>query len=265
MGLVNLRFYRRGRFFWDERAIGLEKQVLMPIEDPIEMGHELPKLVLQLQRDPIYPPLFKLAFGDSKVSQERIAAALAQFVRSIVSFSSPYDIGLHQVKSPTENFPNFTDEENLGKQQFFGRALCAECHLPDHQDGETEQWVIFQMVEPGNNGIDRDGSDVDAGVATHSGRRQDRGKFKPSSLRNIDLTGPYMHDGRFVTVDQVIEHYNWSVNPHENLDPRLEDFAANGLALPEVPKVALAKFLSTLTDKKLLTDPKYSDPFVRDR
>ena len=184
-----------------------------------------------------------------------------------MSFDSRYDIGLRQVKSPTDPFPNFTDEENLGKTQFFGRALCADCHLPGHnaaagQQQSPRQWVIFQLQEPTNNGIDVDGPDSDAGVASHTGRSQDRGKFKASSLRNIDQTGPYMHDGRFVTVDGVIEHYNWSVRPHKNLDMRLSDFAANGLVLPEVPKVALAKFLSTLTDKKLLTDPKYSDPFV---
>ncbi len=125
MSLVNLRFYRRGRFFWDERATTLEQQVLMPIENPVEMGHRLPDLIEQLQSDPIYRPLFKNAFGDHRVSEERIAKALAQFVRSIVSFRSRYDIGLADVGSPLEDFPNFSDEENLGKRQFFGRARCA--------------------------------------------------------------------------------------------------------------------------------------------
>src|SRR6056297_2155646 len=129
MSLVNLRFYRRGRFFWDERAATLEQQVLMPIENPVEMGHRLPDAIEQLGHDPIYPPLFKNAFGDSRVTEERIAKALAQFVRSIVSFRSRYDLGLLTVDSPLEDFPNFSDEENLGKRQFFGRARCAECHL----------------------------------------------------------------------------------------------------------------------------------------
>ncbi len=262
MSLVNLRFYARDRFFWDERASSLETQVLMPIENPLEMGHTLDALVVQLANDPIYPPLFTNAFGDPTITKDRIAKALAQFVRSIVSFRSRYDIGLQHVQSPREDFPNFSDQENLGKRQFFGRARCAECHLPGHDNDGQKQWAIFQLSEPGNNGIDIDGPDVDAGVGSQSGRMQDRGKFKPSSLRNIAETGPYMHDGRFVTLDQVIEHYNWSVRPHENLDPRLADFAANGLALPEVPKVALAAFLATLTDHALLSDPKFSDPFV---
>lgn len=262
MSLVNLRFYARGRFFWDERAASLEQQVLMPIENPLEMGHELDALVEQLTVDPIYPSLFENAFGDRQVTAERISRALAQFVRSIVSFGSRYDEGLRQVSSPLDPFPNFSDQENLGKEQFFGRARCAECHLPDHDSKTNRQWLVFQLPEPGNNGVDMDIAKSDLGVASHSGRPQDRGKFKPSTLRNIALTGPYMHDGRFVTLDQVIEHYNWSVRPHENLDPRLADFSANGLALPEVPKVALAAFLQTLTDPNLANDPRFSDPFV---
>ena len=106
--------------------------------------------------------------------------------------------------------------------------------------------------------------DVDGGVGLVSGRSEDWGRFKATSLRNIELSAPYMHDGRFRTLDQVIEHYNWSVKPHRNLDPRLQDFAANGLALPEVEKVALAEFLKTLTDSTFINDPKFSDPFVHE-
>ena len=95
-----------------------------------------------------------------------------------------------------------------------------------------------------------------------TGNPEDWGRFKASSLRNIELTAPYMHDGRFHTLDQVIEHYNWSVKPHRNLDARLQDFADNGLALPEVEKVALTQFLRTLTDETLISDPRLSDPFA---
>lgn len=263
MSLVNLRFYRRGRFFWDERAESLEAQVLMPIEDPIEMGHDLEKLVVQLQQDPIYPPLFKSAFHDERVTKDRIAKALAQFVRSIVSFGSRYDIGRSQVSSVLEPFPNLTQQENLGKEQFFGRARCAECHLPDRNDLRvaSRQSAFFQLERPTVNGIDSNVENMDQGVGEATGREADVGKFKSSSLRNIEVTGPYMHDGRFHTLDQVIEHYNWSVRPHDNLDARLQDFAANGLAIPEVEKVALEAFLRTLTDHEFLRDPKYSDPF----
>lgn len=264
MSLVNLRYYRPGKFFWDHRADSLEAQVLMPIENPIEMGHRLDILVDQLQATAFYQPLFESAFGESAfgesvVTKDRIAKALAQFVRSIVSYRSRYDMGRAQVASVLEPFPNFTEQENFGKEQFFGRARCAQCHLPS--DGAGQQSAFFQLSKPAANGVDSDDAS-DLGLAEHTGRLGDRGKFKASTLRNIELTAPYMHDGRFKTLDSVIEHYNWSVRPHQNLDPILQDFVS-GLALPEVPKVALAAFLLTLTDHELIRDPRFSDPFVK--
>lgn len=271
MSLINLRYYPRGRFFWDERAESLETQVLMPIEDPLEMGHRLTDLVAQIQTDPLYDPLFRSAFGDREVTRQRISSALAQFIRSIVSVGSRYDVGRSQVESVLDPFPNFTHQENYGKEQFFGRARCADCHLPvgsstDESGGKNlgRQSAFFHLVGPTVNGIDSFSPDVDGGVGEQTGRIADIGRFKASSLRNVELTAPYMHDGRFLTLDQVIEHYNWSVRPHQNLDPRLAGFSANGLALPEIEKVALATFLLTLTDHELLVDPKYSDPFVRE-
>lgn len=263
MSLVNLRYYRPGKFFWDERADSLEAQVLMPIENPIEMGHELNALILQLQSDQIYPPLFHDAFGTSEVTKERLARALAQFIRSMVSVNSRFDQGRVEVTSVLDPFPNFSEQENYGKQQFFGRARCSECHLPDAEgkSGAARQSAFFQLEGPLVNGIDSDSGQVDGGVGALTLKESEWGRFKSTSLRNVVLTAPYMHDGRFRTLDQVIEHYNWSVRPHRNLDHRLKDFAANGLALPEVEKVALAAFLETLTDQTFLTDPKFSDPF----
>ncbi len=265
MSLINARFYPRGRFFWDERADSLEAQVLMPIENEIEMGHRLGPLTVQLQSDPLYPPLFQAAFGSEQVTPSRIAKALAQFVRSIVSYRSKYDVGRAQVESAREAFPNFSDQENYGKKQFFGRAKCASCHLadPGQVDDTQRQSAFFFVEQPVVNGIDSAAAGVDPGVAGPTGRDNDIGRFKAPSLRNVELTSPYMHDGRFVSLDQVVEHYNWSVRPHPNLDPRLQDFAANGLALPEVEKVALTVFLTTLTDPTIENDPKYADPFLR--
>ena len=265
MSLVNLRYYRPGKFFWDERAGSLEDQVLMPIENPIEMGHELTALVSQLQSDPIYPPLFRDAFGTSEVTKERLSLALAQFIRSMVSVNSRFDQGRAAVASVLDPFPNFSEQENYGKQQFFGRARCSECHLPETEgkSGAARQSAFFQLEGPLVNGIDSDSDQVDGGVGAFTLKESEWGRFKSTSLRNVVLTAPYMHDGRFRTLDQVIEHYNWSVKPHRNLDHRLEDFAANGLALPEVEKVALAAFLGTLTDQTFLTDPKFSDPFTQ--
>ena len=106
MSLVNLRFYKSGKFFWDERANSLEDQVLMPIEDPVEMGHSLAMLVKQLQKDAIYPPLFREAFGTPEVTEQRLARALAQFIRSMVSVRSRYDVGRSAVDSVHDPFPN---------------------------------------------------------------------------------------------------------------------------------------------------------------
>jgi len=295
MSLVNSRFYRRGKFFWDERAETLEQQVLMPIENPIEMGHSIEVLIGQLTHDPIYRPLFQAAFGDATVTADRIAKALAQFVRSIVSFNSRYDQGREQATSVNEPFVNFTDQENEGKRLFFGEARCATCHVDGGQaDEESDlfdldfsaqrQSAIFFMNRPVVNGIDTEpyqasgttvsvGNgqlvktpgiqyDADVGVARISTTQDDVGRFKSPSLRCVDVTGPYMHDGRFRTIEAVVEHYNWSIRPHMNLDPRLQKLDNSGIALPQAEVDALVAFLRTLTDESLLTDPKYSDPFV---
>lgn len=271
MSLINSRFYPRGRFFWDERAATLEEQVLMPIENDIEMGQSLDVLIPELQADRSYQPLFENAFGDAQVTSKRIAKSLAQFIRSIVSCRSKYDRGRAEVQNVVDEFPNFTEQENYGKQQFFGRARCAECHLPEAKSAADDdknlaprQSAFFFLKEPAVNGVDSVTVGKDGGVGKISDRPGDLGRFKVPSLRNIEVTGPYMHDGRFATLDLVIEHYNWSVGPHPNLDQRLQDFSANGLALPEREKVALAAFLLTLTDPELLRDAKFSDPFVRD-
>ena len=267
MSLLNLRYYRRGKMFWDERAASLEAQVLMPIENKVEMGHRLPELTRQLQADPLYPPLFAAAFGSPQVTSERMARSLAQFIRALVAFRSKYDVGRDQVATVHDAFPNFSKQENYGKELFLGRARCAECHLEPQPgvplDSAARQSAFFFIAKPTVNGVDSDVPKVDLGVAAATQRREDQGRFKVSSLRNILLTGPYMHDGRFITIEQVVEHYNWSVRPHPNLDPRLADFAANGLALPETEKVALIEFLGTLTDRQILSDPRFSDPFVR--
>lgn len=263
MSLVNSRYYASGKFFWDERAATLEQQVLMPIENEIEMGHSLPDLVRQLQQDPLYPPLFRHAFGTDTVTTDRIARALAQFLRSIVSYRSRFDQGLAQVNSIDDPFPNFTAAENLGKQQFLHRGGCAVCHLRTLPDGDA-QFAFFFVDKATVNGVDGEITGRDTGKGGVTKNRQHDGAFKSPSLRNVARTGPYMHDGRFATLDRVLEHYNWSVRPHPNLDDRLSDAAANGIAIPERQKVALATFLETLTDDALLTDPRFADPFVRD-
>jgi cytochrome c peroxidase len=263
MSLIDLRYYARGRFFWDERAGTLEKQVLMPIENEIEMGHKLPNLVRQLASDPIYPPLFKKAFGDSQVTEQRISRALAQFLRSIVSYRSKYDQGLQKVSSLLTDFPNFTRQENEGKRIFLGRANCASCHMPGGRRGGGEG-ALFFMARPRNNGIDRDLKAPDAGVGLINLSMAQIGQFKSPSLRNVELTAPYMHDGRLAKLEDVIEHYSRNVKPHPFLDGRLRGRGRSGarrLNLSGRQKEALVAFLKTLTDRELVSDPRYSNPF----
>ncbi|GAB5553649.1 MAG: cytochrome c peroxidase [Saprospiraceae bacterium] len=257
MGLANARYYANGRFFWDERATTLEDQTLMPIQDHIEMGMTLEDLVPKLQAQEYYGILFEDAFGNEEVSSDRISLALAQFVRSMVSYQSKYDQGLSMANGGNVNqLPNFSTLENLGLQIFTNpqRGGCISCHTGPLQTGIGAQ----------NNGLDL--RTVDEGLGAVTGNAMDDGKFKSPSLRNIGVTAPYMHDGRFATLLEVVEHYNSGVQAHPNLDPRLRGGRGNPqprrLNLSDQEKQALVTFLNTLTDETFLTDEKFSDPFI---
>jgi cytochrome c peroxidase len=248
MALVDLRNYPRGRFFWDERAKSLEEQVLIPLQSKSEMGQDLTKLVAILAKDEKYPELYRKAFGDPDVTPQRTARALAQFLRSLVSYQSRYDEGLVKATSVREDFDNFTAEENRGKSLFL--ANCATCHLPQGQEAH------FIMNRPLNNGLDADFKNADGGVGDITLNSSDIGLFKSPSLRNVELTAPYMHDGRLATLEAVLNHYSQDVRNHPNLDRR-----ARRPNLSTAEKAALVAFLKTLTDPKFIADPKFSDPF----
>jgi len=251
MGLSNARWYQRKSFFWDERAVTLEDQTLQPVQDPIEMGMTLAALTNRLASEPFYTNLFAKAFGSTAITTNRISAALAQFVRSIVSTASKYDVGV------TNNFTNFTASENLGRQIFFGlpgapRATCAACHGTDN---------FVPTTGLNNNGLEFPYTDLGVGGVT--GATNQNGMFKAPSLRNIELTAPYMHDGRLATLEQVVDFYDSGVVANPNLSPPL--LGRNGtplrLNLTSDQKAALVAFLKTLTDPALATDTKWSDPF----
>ncbi len=252
MGLANARYYQNGRFFWDERANTLEDQVLMPIQDHVEMGMTLTELVTKLSAESYYEPLFTAAFGNNEVTSNRISLALAQFVRSMVSYQSKYDAGLAQTNNPQANFPNFTQSENMGKNLFFSnRTRCSDCH-------DTNAFIGDQA-----RNIGLDAVFTDLGVAGATGNNNDTGEFKVASLRNIALTAPYMHDGRFATLGEVVDHYNNGVQNSQFLDNRLRQ--GNGvrrLNLSAQERQALIDFLNTLTDNNFITDEKFSDPFI---
>ncbi len=258
MTMINARYYTRGRFFWDERAATLEDQVLQPLQNAVEMGLTAAQISERVSEQPYYNQLFINAFGDNAVTNDRISKALAQFVRSIVSYQSKYDIGRAGVGNPGQPFSNFTAEENQGKQLFLapipnGGGGCAGCH-------GTEAFV---SARPENNGIDLT-STTDLGVGGVAPIRPNLiGTFKNSSIRNIELTAPYMHDGRFATLEQVIEHYNSGIQAHPNLSNVLKN--PNGtpvrLNFTATQKSALVAFLKTLTDNSLATEVRWSNPF----
>lgn len=253
MSLANSRFYANGNFFWDERANTLEDQVLMPIQDEVEMGMDLDSLVLKLEGLSYYSDLFRSAFGDEEINSNRISLALAQFIRSMISFESKYDVGRQQVTAANLPFPNFTAEENQGKALFLNPAIgCAACHGTD----------AFIAPGPRNNGLDATNS-LDAGLGGVSGNANQEGLFKVGSLKNVALTAPYMHDGRFSSLEEVIEHYNSGVedNPNLSIPLRLPNNGVRRLNLSDADKQALVAFLETLSDTAMVNDEKFSDPF----
>lgn len=258
MSLVNAIYYPNRRFFWDERAATLEQQVLQPIQDAVEMGLRLDTLVNRLNSKLHYPYLFTKAFGDQSITTDRISKALAQFVRSIVSYRTKFDTGFAAVPPGsnigTTAFSNYSASENRGKSLFFSPELaCASCHGTP----------TFTAPNAQNNGLDATFTDL--GVGGFNGNPADNGRFKTPSLKSIELTSPYMHDGRFATLEQVIEHYNSGVQANPNLAQQLRNpppgMGAKRLNLSQQQKEDLLAFLKTLTDRSISTDAKFSNPF----
>lgn len=259
MRLGNTNYFGRARMFWDKRAEDLETQSTQPIQDAIEMGFTetiggIDSLVSKLSARPYYPILFERAFGSELITEERIQNALAQFIRSMVSVNSKFDEGYAAVYSPgpqnsmlRSDFPNFTDQENEGKRLFLGDgpgqgrmggASCNTCH----------QAPTFSL---GNNSLS---NGLDAGETV---------AFKSPSLKNIALSSNFMHDGRFTTLREVIDHYADGIQVGPALDQRLTLPGNQPLRVDftEAEREALVAFLQTLTDPVLTEDEKFSDPF----
>jgi cytochrome c peroxidase len=258
MSTVNLRYFRDKKMFWDLRAADLETQVLIPIQDHIEMGFSsIGQLETKLRGLSYYPSLFKSAFGNTEINGGKISRALSQFLRSIVSFNSKYDQGL------ANNFASFTTEELNGKQLVI-RANCVECHS-DFTTIVAKTNPTFIIAD--NSGLNtgagsNNALDIvysDNGIGELSKQSKDMGTFKIPTLRNVALTAPYMHDGRFTTLEQVIEHYNTGAKNHPNRGIQIPDGGYKFLATAD--KAAIIAFLKTLTDQSLITDKKFSNPF----
>jgi len=263
MTLINSRWYGKERFFWDEKAATLEDQVLLPIQDHIEMGMELSDLIEKLKELDYYNVLFNKAFGTEEITTHRISKALSQFTRSIVSYNSKFNKavradGLDEVpETDMVSLSTLTELENEGLDIFYNYATCGYCHMgPAHVADSAK-----------NNGLDL--VYKDKGRETWSGNPADNALFKPPSLANIALTAPYMHDGRFETLMEVVEHYTSGIQANPNLNFRLTEEDNDGtmggtplvLELEQGQKEALVAFLETFTDEEISTAEKYSDPF----
>ncbi len=255
MRLGNVRYWQPGNMFWDRRAATLEAQATEPIRHPVEMGFTdaaggLGALTARLQALPYYQELFTLAYGDATVTVARLQTAMAQFQRAMVATASRWDAAYAQVYNPAAPdrglgtpLPGFSAQENRGRQLFIaappqGGLGCAACHQPP----------TFSLAANSRcNGLD-------AGETV---------LFKSPSLKNVALSGAFMHDGRFATLEQVVDHYDRGVQDGPALDDRLRtpQGQPRRLNLSAEDKAALVAFLRTLSDPALTTDARFSSPF----
>ena len=237
-------------FFWDGRAKSLEEQALEPVENPIEMNTTWEEVIPKLKADPRYVRLFEAAFGPSSITKENAAKAIAQFERMLVSADSKYD-------KWQRNEYSFSQEELEGYNLFHNEiGDCFHCH-GDFNTGM--QFGSFGNLQFSNNGLDSI-LEVNSGREAVTGDTNDRAKFKIPSLRNVELSFPYMHDGRFNTLFEVIEHYNMGGHISYTIDPNMKA-AGVGKNWSINQKQQLLDFLNTLTDESFLTDTALSDPF----
>lgn len=246
--------WHKNEFFWDGRAHLLRDQSLMPIQDELEMKETLPSVIAKLEAKDDYKDQFIRAFGDDEITAVRMSLALEQFMNSIVSYRSKYDEYLEGITTLSASEERgrklFFTEYNPGFPELSGPD-CAHCH----------GGLNFDNNQYMNNGLDVEANQEDLGRQNATENTDDRAKFKVTSLRNIAVTAPYMHDGRFATLEEVINHYNDGIQISPTLDPALEYTTQTGLMLSDVDKQDLIAFLKTLTDEELLTDERYSDPF----
>jgi len=220
--------------FWEGHRGNLSDHILSPISNHVEMGmNSVDQLVLRLTEVESYRRLFEEVYSDT-ISEDNIKTSLTSFVSSLISHNSKYDKGVEK------DFNNFNLSEQRGKEIFFGKALCGDCHKGNHL---TSTWRAVANI-----GLELEYDDQGAGS----------GSFKVPTLRNIEVTGPYMHDGRFETLEEVVEHYSSGVKDHPNLDWELN---AGGVNLTTEEKEDLVEFLKTFTDYAFLNDHRFSDPF----
>jgi cytochrome c peroxidase len=245
MALFNVAWNFIDTYFWDGRARGLEGQAFGPVVNPIEMHNTWPNAAASLQADEEYPALFEAAFGTSIIDSTLVTRAIAQFERTLISGNSKFDKYLRE-------------EINLSPAEFRGLELfmteagdCFHCH----GNPGNPLWTDNDFH---NNGLDL--MPADPGLAAVTGNPADHGKFKTPSLRNLVYTAPYMHDGRFATLDEVLDHYSTGVKVSPTTDPLMQFAFQGGVQLAPEEKADLKAFLLTLTDEEFITNPDFQAP-----
>lgn len=267
MSLLNIAYVSR-RLFWDGRSPSLEDQALRPVEDPIEMHNTWANVLDRLRKHAAYPAYFRKAFGITsrkEITKELAAKAMAQFERILISSGkSKFDLYLN-------GDPDALDEEELdGKLMFFDEG--GAVGLPDAQCFHCHGGITNTGAGFFNNGLDSVASlndFKDKGLGEVTGNVNDNGRFATPTLRNIALTAPYMHDGRFKTLEEVVEHYGKNGKGVSNEDPFIRQigFPVPGTnpikysGLTPYQKKVIVKFLHTLTDTDFINNPDINNPF----
>jgi cytochrome c peroxidase len=242
-------FFGSTVLFWDGRENNLNEMVLKPVVNHVEMGiDDLDELSAKLSTIPYYQELFTKAYGSPTVNEQKIADALATFLRNIESKSTKLDrsrMGEAELNAT----------EMYGQKLFFETYDCNACHQVQDPSGYIEAGTFA------NIGLEE--VYQDPGLEEVTKNPADAGKFKIPSLRNVVLTAPYMHDGRFQTLEDVLDFYSEEIQENENLDERLQDEhgAARRFSIPDEDKKAMIAFLNTLTDEQMISDPRFSNPF----
>lgn len=254
MSLINIGYEVKG-LFWDGRIQSLEEQALTPVEDAIELNSDWNVVVDRLRADSMYSVRFRKAFGiknKSQISKELAAKAIAQFERSLISYSSKYDLRFYQGQNVF-----LTEQELDGFAIFFDES---NSELPDGQCFHCHGGPNLTTSRFFNNGlteVDSYEDFPDIGLGAVTGDISDYGKFRAVSLRNIALTAPYMHDGSIATLEEVIDFYAEGLHLFDNVDPNLIE----GVELNDEEKASLLAFLHTLTDTSYLQNEAYLSPF----
>ena len=238
--IQNLAF--QTAFMWDGATTHLDLQPIIPLTSPIEMNGSFSQIIAMMKADPIYVKLFKQAFSDGQINSENMLKALGQFMVMAVSSNSRFD------KFRRNEPGGVLSQDELEGYAIFNQK-CASCHATD----------LFTDNSFRNNGLSINPQINDVGYYRVTELPQDKYKFKVPSLRNIEKTAPYMHDGRFYTLEAVLNHYSNGVQNNLNLDSSLNTNGTLGIPLTNDQKTKIIAFLKTLTDQQFLTDSRFAE------